>query len=77
VALSLTWLAANVLSQTKPAVARAMQITSRTLGAALGDQLFRPTTSLHDTLGMAFARDYRTANLIVTSIIWAVFELGE
>jgi Na+/melibiose symporter-like transporter len=72
VALSLAWPAANVSGQTKRAVACAMQITIGNLGAVLGTQLYRPITSPRYYLGHGFACGYLVANLIVTSIIWAV-----
>src|SRR5271170_1302488 len=57
-AIALSWPAANVSGQSKRATATAMTITIGNLGAVLGTQLYRPTTSPRWHLGHGFALGY-------------------
>lgn len=57
-AIVLSWAAANVSGQTKRATATAMTITVGNLGAVLGTQLYRPSTSPRWFLGHGFAIAY-------------------
>lgn len=69
-AIVLSWPAANVSGQTKRATATAMTITIGNLGAVLGTQLYRPSTSPRWFLGHGFALGYLVLNLVNTSALW-------
>lgn len=69
-ALALAWPANNVSGQTKRAVVGAMQISIGNLGAVLGTQLYRPSTSPGYRLGHGFALGYLVGNVVVSGVIW-------
>lgn len=69
-AIVLSWPTANVSGQTKRAAATAMSITIGNLGAVLGTQLYRPSTSPRWHLGHGFALGYLVANLFVAVTLW-------
>ena len=57
-AIVLAWPANNVSGQTKRCTANALQISIGNLGAVLGTQLYRPSTSPRYFLGHGFALGY-------------------
>jgi hypothetical protein len=69
-AIVLSWPCANVSGQSKRATATAMTITIGNLGAVLGTQLYRPSTSPRWYLGHSFALGYLVLNLAVVGILW-------
>lgn len=69
-AIVLSWPANNVSGQTKRATATALMISVGNLGAILGTQLYRPSTSPRYFLGHGFACGYLVANLLVVSTLW-------
>ncbi|KUJ09358.1 MFS nicotinic acid transporter-like protein [Mollisia scopiformis] len=69
-AIVLSWAAANVSGQTKRATATAMTITIGNLGAVLGTQLYRPSTSPRWFLGHGFAIGYLGMNIVGTLVLW-------
>lgn len=69
-AIVLSWPAANVSGQSKRATATAMTITIGNLGAVLGTQLYRPSTSPRWYLGHGFALSYLVANIFVGVTLW-------
>lgn len=73
-AIVLSWPANNVSGQTKRATANAMQISIGNLGAVLGTQLYRPSTSPRFYLGHGFAIGYLAANLVVVGVLWWVLK---
>lgn len=71
-AIVLSWPANNVAGQTKRATANALQISIGNLGAVLGTQLYRPSTSPRYYLGHSFAVGYLLANICVVGTLWIV-----
>lgn len=71
-AIVLAWPANNVSGQTKRATANALQISVGNLGAVLGTQLYRPSTSPRFYLGHGFALGYLVANICVVGTLWLV-----
>lgn len=51
-----------------------MTITIGNLGAVLGTQLYRPSTSPRWYLGHGFALGYLVANLANTGLLWVLLE---
>ena len=74
-ALALVWPANNVSSQTKRAVAGAIQISIGNLGAVIGTQLYRPKTRPWYYLGHGVAMGYLIGSLFVTATIWFYLRL--
>ncbi|PBP22615.1 hypothetical protein BUE80_DR006444 [Diplocarpon rosae] len=71
-AIVLSWAVANVSGQSKRVTATAMTITIVNLGAVLGTQLYRPSSSPRWYLGHGFALGYLVGNLVVTSLLWVL-----
>lgn len=69
-AIVLSWPTANVSGQSKRATATAMTITIGNLGAVIGTQLYRPSTSPRWHLGHGFALGYLFANILIAIALW-------